>query len=113
MQALVLYLHFLHTLQEQQTYSAGPYLPSKGLDTDDHSVKVLFLPQVNSLEGLFGGDAAALCSIHELVDIFHALEGHGGGLDLLDFSRLQGIDDPVRGDQSDEERVVYWVGGTS
>lgn len=83
--------------------SSGSYLPSEGLDADDHRVKVLFLPQVNGLEGLLGGHAACLGSVHKVVDVFHALEGHAGGLDLLDMAGLQGVDDPVK-NQSDDGR---------
>lgn len=66
-------------------------LPSQRLQADNNRVEVLSLPKVHSLEGLLSGHAAGLSTLHEGVDVLHALEGHGGGLDLLDLTGLEGV----------------------
>lgn len=71
------------------------YLPAQRLQADNNRVKVLSFPEVDGLEGLLSGHATGLSSLHKGVDVFHALECHGGGLDLLDLTGLEGVNHPV------------------
>lgn len=74
-----------------------PYLSSKRLQANDHRIQVLAFPQVNSLEGLLGWYTEGLGALHELVDVFHALECHGRRLNFPDCSRFQGIGNSGKG----------------
>lgn len=81
--------------QLQTALRISTHLPSQRLQADNNRVEVLSLPKVDSLESLLSGDAAGLSTLHEGVDVLHALEGHGGGLDLLDLTGLEGVNHPV------------------
>ena len=80
-----------------------PHLPPQGLQADDHTVEVLSLPEIYGLEQLSIRYSASLGTGGEGVDVLHALEGHGTGLDLLHRSWLHCVHQPVR-----SCKVISW-----